>query len=323
MKILTLGGSGTISEEVVLRARDVGHQVTSFNRGSQPGPKGTSSLTVDRYDEAALLEAVSHDHYDAVVDFLCFHPEHAAQALRCFRGKTSNYVFISSATVYEKPHRVPVKEEHPLGNPTFPYAQDKLDCENFFNDQNELPVTIVRPSRTFSKKTIPSLLHGRDFTVSARILAGQEIVLHDPCNNLWALTPAQDFAVALAGLLENPKGIGAKVHITSDEVMTWSAITKRLGRALGRKPKICHIPTQWLKENHPLGPGGLASDKAHQGCFDNALIKELVPGWRCELRLREALEQSVAWFSADPSKMVKDTEVDRNIDRLLSDWRQS
>ena len=200
MKVLVLGGTGIISGAVVAELLQQGHHVSLLNRGNQPTPRGVTHISADYRDPPALAAALAPHRFDAAIDFLCFTPEHAAGVHAALAGRCGRYVFISSATVYRKPHDLPVTEHHPLGNSRSAYARRKQSCETWFLERGDsLPVTVVRPSHTFSERWIPSPLHGTDFTVAKRILDGRPIIVHDHGQSLWALTAADDFAVGLVG----------------------------------------------------------------------------------------------------------------------------
>lgn len=322
MNVLVIGGSGNISGAVVDELRAQGRGVTLLNRGNQPAPDGVEQLIADCRDPVALGTALEGRRFDAAIDFLGFTTGQVAAVYAHLAGAVGRYVFISSATVYRKPHELPVTEDHPRGNPWSAYARDKQACEDWLLERSGegFPVTVVRPSHTFCQRWIPSPLHGFDFTVARRILDGREIVVHDSGQSLWALTAAEDFAVGLAGLLELPAAVGECYHITTDEVLTWNAITQEIGLALGAEPKVVHIPTDTLCQLDPSAEGKLAGDKAHHGLFDNRKIRAAVPAFTCRSQ-RAALRRSVDWFLADPARQTVDAEVDARIDHTLAAWR--
>jgi nucleoside-diphosphate-sugar epimerase len=322
MEILVIGGSGNISAAVVDRLLANGHQLTLFNRGTSSTP--CTHVRGDRHDGAAFTRLMEGRRYDAVIDFLCYTPAHAAMAHTALRGRCGHYVFISSATVYRKPHRLPVREDDPKGNDQSEYATAKLACEHDLMalHGHDFPVSVVRPSHTFGETWIPSPISGCDFTVCARVLAGKPVVVHDDGRSLWALTAADDFARGLAGLIGNPLALGEDFHITTDEVLSWNGIYQEIGFALGRPIELVTMPSAFIAERHPdLGPK-LLGDKAHHGCFDNCKIKAAVPSFACHSSLRQALRRSLTWFRADPARQTVDAEADRRQDELIAAWRQ-
>lgn len=321
MDVLVIGGTGNLSSDYIEALSGAGHHVALLNRGSKAPPAGAEQLTADRNDAAGVAAALGERRFDVAIDFLCFSPDQMTSALALIAPRCGQWIFISSATVYRKPHELPVREDHPLGNDASQYARDKQACEELLRTNCPVPWTIVRPSHTFSRCWIPSPLHGFDYTVTARILAGKPIIVHDEGHSLWALTASEDFAQALLGLTGNARAHGRAVHITTDEVRTWNGIYQELAWLLKATPEIVHIPTSFLCQHDPAAEGKLAGDKAHHGLFDNQLIRELVPGWQCEFNLHRSLKRSLDWFAADPARQHINTDADAAIDAVISAWR--
>jgi nucleoside-diphosphate-sugar epimerase len=235
------------------------------------------------------------------------------------------YVFISSATVYAKPPaELPITEAAPLGNRWWDYAQKKLACEEWLRTQHQragFPVTIVRPSHTYSQRWIPNPISSSSYTFAARLEQGLPVFVPDDGENPWTLTAASDFAVGLAGLIGLPQAIGEAVHITSDEVLTWNQIVAEIAAALGvASRKVHRIPTDFICRLAPQFTGTLKGDKAHPGVFDNAKIKRLVPGFRCVKPFRAGVRESVAWLRAHPEAQNLKPELDAVIDRILAGY---
>jgi nucleoside-diphosphate-sugar epimerase len=323
MDILLIGGTGNLSGALAEHLRDTGHAVTLLTTGRRPVPPGMAVLHADRNAPAAFAAAVDGRRFDAVVNFLGFQPPQIRADHRLFRGRLGQYVFISSATVYRKPHRrLPLTEDSPLGNRFSEYARGKIACERLLQRLHapDFPVTIVRPSHTFGPSWIPSPLSGSDFTVAARILAGRPVLVHDQGQSLWTLTAASDFAAGLAGLLGHAQAAGEAFHITHDQVLTWNAIYYEIGLALGRQPDLVPIPSDFLARVCPGAEGRLQGDKAEHAVFDNTKIKRFLPDFECRKSVRTALRESVAWFLADPARQQVSAEQDRLQDDLIRQW---
>ncbi len=326
MKVLVIGGSGNISSETVAALRARGDNVTVLTRGRTALPAGVKHLRADRQNAAVCREALASFQGDAVINFLGFSQADCELDFDAFRGRIKQYVFISSATVYEKPHQqLPITEETPLGNPFSPYAQGKIACEKYLAavQGTDFPVTIVRPSHTFGRQWIPSPLHGSDYTVAARITAGKPIIVHDNGRSLWTLTAAADFAAGLVGLVGHSKAAGQTFHLTSDQVLTWNCIYFEIGMALGRAPHIVHIPSHFLGEQWPEARAKLLGDKREHGVFDNTKIKCFLPDFECRYTFRSAIRESVAWFQQDAARMKVNPEQDHHIDELLRAWQSA
>lgn len=321
MKVLVIGGTGNISAEVVTALRAAGHAVTVANRGGSTTPPGCDQVVVDTSDAEGYRAALAGVEAEAVLTFLAFTPEDIELDHAIFRGRIRHYLFISSATVYRKPHEIlPLVEGGPLGNAFSPYARDKLAAEVRLRELQgaDFPATVVRPSHTFGRRWIPSPLNGTDWTVAARILAGKPIVIHDDGQTLWTLTAAEDFAGGLVGLVGQEAAAGEAYHITSDEALTWNCIYDEIGRALGVAPKVVHLPSRALAARWAPAEAKLLGDKAHHGVFDNAKIKRAVPDFACRLSFREAIRRSVAWFREDPARQ----RIDPEQDALIDAWTQ-
>jgi len=323
MNILIIGGTGNISSEVAKDLKRRGDQVTLLTRGTTPVPEGFAHIQANRYDRGEFGRALDGQEAEIVVNFLGFSPEECRLDHDVFAGKIRQYIFISSTTVYRKPHEViPLTEESPLGNPFSEYAQRKLECEQYLRsaEGEDFRVTIVRPSHTFGRSWIPSPLNGSDYTVAARIEAGRPILVHDTGESLWTLTAASDFAAGMAGLVGNEAALGETFHITSDQALTWNTIYQEIGMALGREAEIVYIPSKFLADLYPVAKAKLLGDKAEHGVFDNGKIKRFVPEFECVKSFRTAIRESVQWLNEDPSRKKTDPDQDRLIDELIEKW---
>lgn len=325
LEVLVLGGTGTISTEVVRRAVAVGHRVTVVNRGHSTGtgrpplPADVRVLTADVRDRAALAAAVGGADFDVVVDFLAFVPEHVRTDLELFSGRAGHYLFISSASAYQTPPlRLPVTESTPLRNPYWQYSRDKIACEDLLvatYRETGFPMTIVRPSHTYDATSLP--FEG-GWTVVDRMRRGAPVVVPGDGTSLWTLTHSRDFAVAFVGLLGEPRVVGQAFHITSDDALAWNEIYRAVARAAGVEPNLVHVPSE-LIARHDAGLGAsLLGDKAHSMVFDNSLVRTIVPGWRATTSFARGAREIVAWHDADPSRRRVDARLDALFDQLAA-----
>ena len=322
-RILIIGGNGIISGSVTRLAVKQGMAVMLVNRGTsttRPPIDGVESMIGDADDAASLRAAVGTREFDVVVNFRAFTPAQVRADVELFSGRTGQYVFVSSASAYQKPvAHLPIVEATPLRNPFWEYSRNKIACEDLLvaeYRESRFPMTIVRPSHTYDSTLIP--LDG-SWTALDRLRRGVPIVLHGDGTSLWTLTNARDFAGAFVGLLGNPHALGAAVQITSDESLTWNAIAGLLADALGVEARIVHVASETLAKHVNYGDG-LLGDKAHSVVFDNSRVKSLVPGWQAIIPFSSGAREIVEWHLADPARRVVDAGLSATYDRLVAQF---
>jgi len=326
LTVLFLGGTGIISSAAAARAVELGHDLTVLNRGSssaRPVPAGVEVLTGDVSDPASVRRALGDRTFDVVVDFVAFTPDQVRADVDLFTGRTGQYVFISSASAYQKPvAALPIRESSPLRNPYWQYSRDKIACEDVLVGayrEHGFPVTIVRPSHTYDRTTVP-LTGG--WTAIDRMRRGLEVVVPGDGTSLWTLTHHADFARAFVGLLGLPAAVGDVFHITSDEALPWDQICTTLASAAGvDAPRLVHVASESVAVVAPEWGPGLLGDKAHSVVFDNSKVKAAVPGWHATTSWATGAREIVEWFDADASRRVVDPAAERAFDRLLAGAR--
>lgn len=326
MKALFIGGTGTISSAVSRLAVQNGVELTLLNRGRRPArvPQGAELLTVDIHDEEKAAQVLNGRTFDVVADFIAFRPADVERDIRLFSGKTGQYIFISSASAYQKPAaNFRITESTPLCNPYWRYSREKIACEEVLTEAYRgagFPVTIVRPSHTYGEESVPVCIHGKNgsWQVLERILGGKPVIVHGDGLSLWTFTHNTDFARAFVGLMGNPHAIGEAVHITGDEVITWNAAFAAIGRALGVAPNLVHISSDFLAACNPELLGSLLGDKANSVVFDNTKIKMLVPGFCARVRFDQGVRQSVEYVTSHPECRVPDPDFDAWCDRVIA-----
>ncbi|HOU12893.1 MAG TPA: SDR family oxidoreductase [Anaerolineae bacterium] len=328
MKVLFIGGTGTISSACSRLAVERGFDLYLLNRGrtsTHPLPAGATVLTGDIRDPASARAALGHREFDVVVDWVAYTPDHVETDIALFSGRVGQYVFISTAAAYHKPVlSLPITESTPLHNPYWPYAQAKIACEarllRAYHDEG-FPVTIVRPSHTYDCTKLP--LRGR-WTVVDRMRRGLPVVVHGDGTSLWVLTHHRDFAKGFVGVLGRTQALGEAYHITSDEVLTWDQIFRIVGRAAGvHNPELVHIPSELFNAFDPDLGAGLLGDKTHSVIFDNTKIKRLVPDFAATIPFDRGAEEIIAWFEADPARQVIDEAHNRMLDMMIAAYRSA
>jgi nucleoside-diphosphate-sugar epimerase len=326
MNILFIGGTGNISTDCAALLHQRGHKILVLSRGNNPVPSEYSSIVADRKDLAAMRDALKGIQIDAVLNFIGYDIPELQVDYEVFKDSIKQYVFISSATVYAKPPKsLPITENSPLGNAWWDYAQRKLACEQWLQERwsdSKFPITIVRPSHTYSKHWIPSLISSSTYSFAARLEQDKPVFVPDNGENPWTLTAASDFAVGFGGLVGNPKALGEAFHITSDEVLTWNQIYLEIANAVGvESPQIFKIPTDFICQVAPELIGPFKGDKVHPGVFDNAKVKRLVPDFKCRKSFHVGIRESVAWLRAHPEQQNPKPEMDVTIDRIIAAWK--
>jgi len=322
LSVLFMGGTGKISSACARVAVERGIDLTVLNRGRtslRRIPADVRTLTADVRDKASIRTALEGLDFDAVVNFIAYTPDHVGADIDLFTGRTGQYVFISSASVYQKPvAQLPIRESTPLRNPYWAYARDKIASEERLTAEyreHGFPVTIVRPSHTYDRTTIP-LLGG--WTAVDRMRRGLPVVVPGDGTSLWTLTHHADLARAFVPLLGRPQAIGDTFHITGDETQPWNQIFTTLARAAGAEPYLVHISSEQIARTVPAWGPALLGDAAHSVVFDNTKIKEHVPGWAATISWAEGAREIIDWFDADPARRVADPEAEARIDSLVA-----
>jgi nucleoside-diphosphate-sugar epimerase len=319
--ILFIGGTGVISATAAQRAVAVGHRLTILNRGrsTRRVPNEVEILHADVRDVSAVQEALAGREFDAVADFITYKPDQAKASIDLFAGRTGQYVFISSASAYQKPPtRLPIRESTPLKNPFWQYSRDKIACEDLLYEayrEQDFPLTVVRPSHTYDRTKI-AMVGG--WTDIHRMRAGLPVMVHGDGTSLWTLTHSRDFAKAFVGLLGRPQAVGESYTITSDEYLPWNQIYKLFARAAGvSEPELVHVSSETIAAHSAeLGPN-LLGDRSHSVVFDNTKIKSLVPDYCATIPFADGAREIVNWYDANPGLQVVNQQFMDLSDRLI------
>lgn len=328
MKALFIGGTGTISSAITGSLLEQGCELYLLNRGTRNAslPEGARLLQGDIHDETQVSSLLEGHEFDVVVDFIAFDQKDVERDFRLFQGKTRQYIFISSASAYQKPlSDYRITEGTPLANPYWEYSRNKIDCEHYLMTQYReqgFPVTIVRPSHTYSERSIPLGVSGAkgSWQVAKRMLNHQPVIIHGDGTSLWTMTHSSDFAKGFIGLMGNIHAIGEAVNITSDETVTWNQVYSIVADALGVPLKAVYVPSEFLAACGGAKDyrGGLLGDKAHSVVFDNAKLKRLVPGFVATTRLDQGIRRTVQHILGHPELQTEDPEFDVWCDKVIS-----
>jgi nucleoside-diphosphate-sugar epimerase len=322
LRALIIGGNGIISSSVSRLAVERGFDVTVVNRGistTRPALEGVRHLTGDATDAASIAAAIGNEEFDVVANFRSFLSEQVRGDVKLFAGRTAQYLYISSASAYQKPvARLPITESTPLKNPFWKYSRDKIASEDVLAEAYRtigFPATIVRPSHTYDETLIP--IEG-GWTALDRMRRGLPVLVHGDGTSLWTLTHARDFAVGFVGLMGNPVAVGDTFQITSDFVYPWDAIYRMLGAALGVEPKLVHVASEAIAAAVPDWGPGLLGDKSHSVVFDNSKLRSVVPDFNPTTTFAQGAREIVDWYDADDSRRAVDAGINASIDALIA-----
>jgi nucleoside-diphosphate-sugar epimerase len=319
MKVLFIGGTGVISSACSPLAIERGMELYLLTRGqtNRPIPKGAHLLQADIRDPETVRDVLRGHRFDVVVDWVAYIPDHVQMDIELFKGRTGQYIFISTAAAYAPPS-LPITESTILANSIWDYAHQKILCERRLFDayiQEGFPVTVVRPSHTYDKTMLP--LQYR-YTVVDRMRKGQKVVVHGDGTSVWVLTHHRDFAKGFVGLLGNSQAIGEAVHITSDEILTWNQIFSIVAEAAGSNFQPVYAPSTLIASNDPEWGTRLLGDKAISKFFDNSKIKRFVPDFAAVIPFYQGAREVLDWFDADPSRRSIDENANRIFDRIIT-----
>jgi nucleoside-diphosphate-sugar epimerase len=321
LRVLFLGGTGIISSACSWRAVEAGLDLTVVNRGktsTRALPPEAHVLTADVEDPAALAEVAAQD-FDVVVDWIAFTPDQVRARTDAFRGHVGQYVFISSASAYQAPpERLPITESTPLRNPHWQYSRDKIACEDLltglYRDEG-YPVTVVRPSHTYDRTSVP---FDGGWTIVERMRRGEPVVIHGDGTSLWTLTHHRDFARGFVPLLGHPRTLGDAFQITSDDVLTWDQIAHALAAAAGVSAQIVHVPSDAIAALNPGWGAGLLGDKTHSAVFDNSKLRSVVPDYLATIPFEAGAREIVAWYDEDATRRRVDSTIDEAMNTLIA-----
>ena len=326
MKILFIGGTGTISMAITRLLADRGEELYLLNRGSRTGelPNGVNVINVDVNDEENLKAALGDMTFDSVCDFIGFVPQQLERDVRVFKGRTKQFMYISSASAYNKPVRsYVINEGTSLANPYWEYSRNKIACEELLMKdyrENGFPVTIIRPSHTYDERSVPLGVHGKNgsWQVIKRMIEGKPVIIHGDGSSLWTMTHNSDFAKGFCGLIGNPHAIGEAFQITNDETLTWDQIYQCIANALGVKLKAVHVSSQFLASVSDYDfTGSLTGDKACSVVFDNSKLKKAVPEFKATVHFEQGVKNTVDYVLSHPELQTEDKEFDDWCDRVI------
>ena len=330
MKALFIGGTGTISTAIVKRlSEDSNWEVWLINRGNRSDviPENVHLIKADINDEESVSAQIKDMHFDAVCEFIGFTKDQVERDHRLFKDKTAQYIYISSASAYNKPAAsFVITEGTTLSNPHWEYSRNKIACEEFLMEKYRtegFPVTIVRPSHTYDERNVPLGVHGKKgfYQVIKRMIEGKKVIIQGDGTSLWTVTHNSDFAIGFTGLMGNRHAIGEAFQITSDETLTWNQIYETIADALNVKLNAYYVSSEYLSavgDRYGFDfEGSLIGDKAVSVVFDNSKLKRIVPEMKTNIRFNEGVRRSLEYVLSHPECQTEDPEFDAWCDRLI------
>ena len=336
MKALFIGGTGTISTAIVKKlAEDPLWEVWLLNRGNRKDavPEGVHQIVADVNDEASVAAKIEGVEFDVVSEFIGFTLEQVERDYRLFKGKTKQYIYISSASAYNKPAAsYIITEGTTLANPHWEYSRNKIACEEFLMKkyrEEGFPITIVRPSHTYDERNIPLGVHGTKgfYQVIKRMKEGKPVIIQGDGTSLWTATFNKDFAIGFTGLMMNRHAIGEAFQITGDETLTWNQIYQTIADALGVELNAYHVSSDYLSDvGDKYGfdfEGSLIGDKAVSVVFDNSKLKRAVPDMRTTIRFDQGVRIALDYVLSHPECQVEDPEFDAWCDKVINALEES
>ena len=324
MKVLIIGGTGTISSYVVKKCLEKQMDVTILNRGnSSTNEKNLKTIIADITDESDVREKLANQSFDSVIQFVAYDTTQIEKDMRIFKDKTKQYIFISTASAYQKPlSTYPITEDTPLKNPYWEYSRNKIACEKYLSTVKDLPITIVRPSHTYDNHKIMTIVKrdGYEYAHIARLEANKPVIIPGDGTSLWTITHALDFANSFVELIGNEAAFSETFHITSNKIYTWEELTNIIAKKLGVQAKIIHIPTDYIIKYFPELKGPLLGDKTWSAVFDNSKIKSITKKYTSKIGYEDVVEEAIKHYQANKDLQRVDFEFERIYDQLVEDF---
>lgn len=328
MRALIIGGTGIISAHVTRQLLKDNWTVYVLNRGNRAIPDGAIHLKADSRDRQSVQALTGVETYDAIVNFNVYKPEDIVRDYELFADRVAQYVFISTASAYQTPPvNYVITESTVLHNPYWAYSRDKIECELKLMElyrTYDFPITIIRPTQTYDKTSLPLNLFGADicWQMAKRLIEEKPVLIHGDGTSLWTFTHSKDLARGIVGLMGNPHAIGECVHITSDEVITWNQAFESLARNLGVKLTCVHVASEMLAvAGNATGydyEGNMLGDKAYSVVFDNAKIKKLLPGFSATISFDQGIRECIDYHLSNPELQKGDPKFDLFCDQVVN-----
>lgn len=327
--VLMIGGTGTISYPITKAlANDPDITLYVLNRGNQrkPLPEGVISLVGDMRDVGKIQTLLTPYTFDCVMNFIIMTKEQAQANIDLFHKNTKQFIFISTNCVLDHESNSHIDESCPYGNAYSRYGQSKAACEQLFlkaKQELDFPVTIVRPTQTYSDHRIPLSVKGSGcWPVIQRMIDGKAVIVHGDGQSLWASTHADDFAKGFVSLVANPNTIGEIYQIMNPQLHTWDEVYQTLAKLLQVPYKPVYISTELLRHCKQYDfETSIQGDKRWSNIFDITKLKSVSPKFTCDIDLEKGLRMFLTYMDEHPEYKVEEPEFDAWCDRIIQAYQ--
>ncbi len=329
MRVLIIGGTGILSSAVVDECLNQGIEVTMINRGNRPIfiNEKAELIKSDIFDVDGLKTRLQGRHFDSVIDFLVLSKPDVVRSINTFGKVSDQYVFISSAQVYNTSYSGVLTETAESPHPQWAYSVNKGICERYVAEKCKelgLNYTIIRPGVNYGNTRIPYGVFpriGQHWTFVARILAGKPILTWNNGENQLNLTRVEDFATGVVGLLGNSMAYNEPFNVVGDYVYSWKEVLDTLGNLIGKEVKTLDIPLAfYCMELNGMKREELLAGRANDLVCSNEKLKSVVPDFRTRYQLEEGLAMTLDFYKSNNYYQGFDYEWDAECDRVINDY---
>ncbi|MDX9785433.1 MAG: NAD-dependent epimerase/dehydratase family protein [Desulfobacterales bacterium] len=231
-QLLIIGGSyfaGRVFVETLFKSHQ--YQLSVFNRGNIPiGIQGVEQLLGDRENPAAISGNIPRKHWDVIVDFCAYTPEHISTLLDHLRGTVGHYIFISTTSIYAPTQKMPIIEEaakltgpQPELGAFADYGYLKWLAEGELERQ-------CREKGFFFTLLRPAIIYGR-YNYAPResylfdtVIAGKPLVIPEDKNVSYSFVWVDDLADIIAACLENDAVKGQAYNVAGEESISYDVM---------------------------------------------------------------------------------------------------
>lgn len=330
-KVLIIGGSGTISTPITkMLANDPQTSLYVFNRGTNNAflPQNITFIKGDIHNVEEMKNTLQGYLFDSVINFIVWNEIDAKNNIDIFNGITKQFIYISTVCVLDHKITCNTNEDCKIGNKYSTYGQEKAMAEKVFLDAKAstgFPLTIVRPTQTYSNHRIPLSVKGSScWSVVSRMIRGKKVIIHGDGQSVWASTHADDFAKGFFPLIANDSTLGEIYQIMNPQPHTWDMIYQTLADLLNVEYKPVYIGTDILKHSKSYNlMRTIQGDKRWSNIFDISKIKALKPDFECTIDYKQGLQMYLEYMDAHPEMKKEDPEFDAWCDQTIALYEET